>query len=82
MVFTTLCLVVVYGLVQQANIWLPGQAISPANGWYPFFYDWTGLYERGIIDGSEWKANRFRFFGDYIQLTTFKSLTRLNSFRL
>ena len=27
----------------------------------PFFYDWGGLYERGIIDGVEWRANRFRF---------------------
>jgi inner membrane protein len=37
-------------------------AISPGNGWYPFFYDWAGHNERGIIDGSDWKANRFRFF--------------------
>ena len=30
--------------------------------WYPFFYNWAGLYEQGIVDGAEWKANRFRFF--------------------
>ena len=29
-------------------------------GWYPFFYDWEGMYESGVIDGAEWKANRFR----------------------
>nr|VFJ68097.1 MAG: inner membrane protein [Candidatus Kentron sp. DK] len=33
-----------------------------ASGWYPFFYDWAGLYNTGIIDGAEWRANRFRFF--------------------
>jgi len=27
----------------------------------PFFYDWGELYDQGIIDGSEWRANRFRF---------------------
>lgn len=31
-----------------------------AVGWYPFFYDWGGLYSRGVIDGYEWKINRFR----------------------
>jgi inner membrane protein len=29
-------------------------------GWYPFFYDWGGLYGDGLLDGSEWRANRFR----------------------
>lgn len=28
---------------------------------FPFFYGWGDLYNRGIIDGSEWKANRFNF---------------------
>jgi inner membrane protein len=27
----------------------------------PFFYDWGGLYDHGIIDGSEWRINRFHF---------------------
>ena len=36
-------------------------AIKPLGGWYPFFYNWGGLYEQGIIDGAEWKANRFKF---------------------
>ena len=30
-------------------------------GFMPFFVDWGELYDRGIIDGSEWRANRFRF---------------------
>lgn len=32
------------------------------DGWAPFFYDWGGLYNSGVIDGSEWRANRFRLF--------------------
>lgn len=36
--------------------------IKPGAGrWYPFFYDWGGLYNDGLIDGKEWKDNRFRF---------------------
>lgn len=31
-------------------------------GWMPFFYDWAGLYESGVIDAKEWKDNRLRFF--------------------
>lgn len=27
----------------------------------PYFYNWESLYEHGIIDGSEWRTNRFRF---------------------
>ncbi|CEO37617.1 metal-dependent hydrolase [Photobacterium kishitanii] len=27
----------------------------------PFFFDWAGYYDKGLIDGSEWKANRFKF---------------------
>lgn len=28
----------------------------------PFFYDWGDFYQRGLIDGHEWKQNRFRYF--------------------
>jgi len=28
----------------------------------PFFFDWKGYYDDGLIDGSEWKRNRFKFF--------------------
>lgn len=31
-------------------------------GFLPFFYDWAKYYENGLIDGAEWKANRFRIF--------------------
>lgn len=27
----------------------------------PFFFDWAGYYKDGLIDASEWKANRFRW---------------------
>jgi inner membrane protein len=27
----------------------------------PYFFNWEGLYEQGVIDGSEWRANRFHF---------------------
>ncbi|WP_006786994.1 metal-dependent hydrolase [Thiorhodospira sibirica] len=30
------------------------------SGFYPFFYDWINLYNTGVIDGAEWRANRFR----------------------
>jgi len=28
----------------------------------PFFYHWGDLYEQGIIDGHEWRANRLNIF--------------------
>lgn len=40
---------------------LLGMVLHSFSGWYPFFYDWSGLYETGVIDASEWKENRFRF---------------------
>lgn len=37
-------------------------ALKPvSSSWYPFFYNWGGLYEQGLIDGKEWKENRFKF---------------------
>ncbi len=29
------------------------------SGFYPYFYGWGNLYEQGLIDGKEWKDNRF-----------------------
>ena len=29
---------------------------------YPFFFDWPEYYESGLIDGYEWKQNRWRWF--------------------
>lgn len=34
--------------------------LTGGDGFAPFFYDWGGLYDSGLIDGKEWKANRFR----------------------
>lgn len=31
------------------------------NQFFPFFYQWHELYQDGLIDGYEWKQNRFRF---------------------
>lgn len=28
---------------------------------FPFFYHWADLYQRGVIDAYEWKQNRFNF---------------------
>jgi inner membrane protein len=30
-------------------------------GFFPYFYDWQGFYQQGLIDGAEWKANRWRW---------------------
>lgn len=32
------------------------------SGFLPFFYDWAEYFENGLIDGFEWKLNRFRIF--------------------
>jgi inner membrane protein len=33
-----------------------------AGNFSPFFYHWGELYEQGIIDGNEWRANRLNIF--------------------
>ena len=38
------------------------QVLHTSSEWFPFFYNWGGMYQEGIVDGAEWKANRFRFF--------------------
>jgi inner membrane protein len=38
------------------------QRESTPGGFLPFFYDWSGLYRSGLIDGLEWKTNRFKLF--------------------
>ncbi len=30
-------------------------------GYTPFFWDWADYYKTGLIDGKEWKENRFRW---------------------
>lgn len=34
--------------------------LHPADGFSPWFYDWSRLYRDGHIDASEWRSNRFR----------------------
>lgn len=34
--------------------------LTGGQGFAPFFYDWSGMYNEGIIDAQEWKQNRFR----------------------
>lgn len=34
--------------------------LTGGQGFAPFSYDWSGLYQQGVIDGLEWKVNRFR----------------------
>jgi inner membrane protein len=33
----------------------------PGSGYAPFFFDWPGFYQQGLIDANEWKTNRFKF---------------------
>lgn len=33
----------------------------PDSGYTPFFFYWGGYYEQSLIDGREWKENRFRW---------------------
>ncbi|MEE9356618.1 MAG: metal-dependent hydrolase [Methylococcaceae bacterium] len=35
--------------------------LHTASDFFPFFYGWGELYNQGIIDGHEWKTNRFNF---------------------
>lgn len=30
-------------------------------GFMPYLYDWATLYDAGLIDAAEWRANRFSF---------------------
>lgn len=30
-----------------------------SSGFVPFFYDWSGFYGSGMIDGHQWRENRF-----------------------
>lgn len=35
--------------------------LHTASDFMPFFYEWGKLYNNGVIDGYEWKQNRFKF---------------------
>ncbi|WP_198038469.1 hypothetical protein [Photobacterium angustum] len=34
--------------------------ITGSGSFSPFFFDWGGYYDEGLIDAAEWKANRFK----------------------
>lgn len=34
--------------------------VTGGQGFASFFYDWSGIYDKGLIDALEWKTNRFR----------------------
>ncbi len=36
------------------------QSFSSQLGFVPFFYNWADEYNKGLIDGYEWKINRFK----------------------
>ena len=36
--------------------------LMPNGNFAPFFYNWSALYESGVIDAHEWRTNRFRIF--------------------
>lgn len=36
--------------------------LLPSGDFAPFFYNWSELYESGVIDAHEWRTNRFRIF--------------------
>jgi inner membrane protein len=48
---------------QMGEYWVSGAIVrSWGNmGYAPFFWDWAGYYKEGLIDGSEWKTNRFKW---------------------
>ncbi len=35
-------------------------SLTGGSGFAPFFFDWAGYYDQGLIDAKEWKVNRFR----------------------
>lgn len=35
--------------------------LHTVSDFFPFFYNWAGLYEKGVIDAYEWKQNRLNF---------------------
>lgn len=51
--------VVVAGVVVVCAVFIWSR--SGAGGFLPFFYHWGGYYEKGLIDGLEWRTHRFDF---------------------
>lgn len=49
-------------IISFVMIYLTGGFSSGSDDFIPFFYDWGAMYKEGLIDASEYKANRFRLF--------------------
>jgi inner membrane protein len=49
---------VVVVVICAVLIW--GKRSTPS-GFIPFFYNWGDHYEKGVVDGHEWRTNRFSF---------------------
>lgn len=47
------------GLIVGVCVLLIVMRGSTPGGFIPFFYEWSDMYKRGLIDGSEWRLNRF-----------------------
>jgi len=60
-VVTGLVAALCFGFVLYSPVKI-GTAAEKENGFIPFFYNWKKFYEDGLIDGAEWKKNRFNFF--------------------
>lgn len=53
-IFSGVIVVVCFGIALYTKQWHEGD-------YSPFFYDWSDYYQKGLIDGKEWKENRFRW---------------------
>lgn len=53
---------VIAATVVLVCVFLMWTRATKGSGFIPFFYDWSGFYEKGVVDGAEWRANRFSFF--------------------
>jgi len=54
---------VIAGSLSAVFVLIGFQLHKSSNGsdFMPYFYDWNGAYEGGIIDAYEWKQNRWKF---------------------
>jgi inner membrane protein len=50
---------IIAGLVMVVCALLIWTKHASPSGFIPFFYEWSQFYQRGLIDGIEWRNNRF-----------------------
>lgn len=50
---------VITGVVVGVCAFLVWGRAGSAGGFIPFFYHWGDYYQQGLIDGLEWRGNRF-----------------------